>query len=115
MHVIIDGDIICYRAGFACENEEQVIALWQTDEMIRRIIAETNSSTYSIWLTGGDNFRNEINPEYKANRKEAKRPKWLQQIREHLVVNWGAKVTDGIEADDAMGIEQALRRKEAGL
>jgi hypothetical protein len=32
--------------------------------------------------------------------------KWLQVVREHLVTDWKATVTDGIEADDAMGIAQ---------
>ena len=106
MKVLIDGDIVTYRAGFACENEDLAIALWQTDQLVHRIIAETNATEWQLFLTGSDNFRYKINPEYKANRKDAKRPKWLQQIREHLVMNWGASVTDGIEADDAMGIAQ---------
>jgi hypothetical protein len=33
-----------------------------------------------------------------------RRPKWLQRVREHLVTDWKASVTDGIEADDALGI-----------
>lgn len=104
--VLIDGDIVCYRAGFACENDDLAIALWQADQLIQRIIKEIGASECKVFLTGSNNFRYDVYSEYKANRKDARRPKWLQQLREHLVVAWGATVTDGIEADDAMGIAQ---------
>jgi hypothetical protein len=106
MKVLIDSDIVCYRAGFACENEDLAIALWQADQIIERIIAETGATSWQLFLTGSNNFRYKVNPEYKANRKDVRRPKWLPQLREHLVVKWNACVSDGIEADDAMGIEQ---------
>lgn len=73
---------------------------------MQRILHETNAMGYNLFLTGSDNFRFSIYPEYKANRKDTARPKHYAAIREFLVTDWKAKVTDGIEADDAMGIEQ---------
>jgi 5'-3' exonuclease len=61
---------------------------------------------HRCFLVVVSNFRYDIYPEYKANRKDMQRPKWLQVVREHLVTDWKATVTDGIEADDAMGIAQ---------
>lgn len=55
------------------------------------------------YLSGESNFRYDIYPEYKANRKQEK-PIWLQDCREYLVTTWGAHVTEGYEADDALGI-----------
>ena len=106
MIVLIDTDIVCYRAGFACDNEDLNIALWQTDQMIERIVLETNASDYKCFITGSDNFRYAINPEYKANRKDARRPKWLQEIREHVVLRHNASISNGREADDDLGIAQ---------
>ena len=106
MEVLIDADIVSYRAGFACENEDLNIALWQTDQMLERIVLETGARSYRCFLTGSDNFRYAINPQYKANRKDARRPKWLQEIREHLVVKHGASISNGREADDDLGIAQ---------
>lgn len=103
---LIDADIVCYRCAAATENEEVGIALWQTDEMMRRILHETNSVGYTAFLSGSGNFRYAIYPEYKANRKDVPKPKHYQAIREHLVVQWKAVVTEGIEADDAMAIAQ---------
>jgi hypothetical protein len=42
---------------------------------------------------------------YKGNRPTDK-PKYWQEIREHLIDNYGAEICYGIEADDKLGIEQ---------
>lgn len=112
MIVLIDTDIVCYRAGFACENEDLNIALWQTDQMIERIVLETNASDYKCFITGSENFRYTINPEYKANRKDARRPKWLQEIREHVVLRHNASISNGREADDDLGIAQCAAKPD---
>ena len=103
---LVDGDIVAYRCAAAAENDEEGIAKWQTSEMMNRILHETNAMQYRVFLTGESNFRYSIYPDYKANRRDMPRPRWLQSVREHLVSVWGSSVTDGIEADDAMGIEQ---------
>ena len=109
--VLVDADIVAYRCAASCEKqgvvvEDSWVALQRVDELMQRIIAETGASDFKAFLTGSDNFRYEYNPEYKANRKDTRRPVWLQQAREHLVMRWEASVEDGQEADDAMGIYQ---------
>lgn len=74
--------------------------------MLRRIITETNAMQPVLFLSGSRNFRYDINPEYKANRKDTPKPKHLNLLREHCVVHWKASVADGVEADDLLGIEQ---------
>lgn len=103
---IIDGDMVCYRCAASCEEEPLEIALERADSLIERIMYETGAGAQECYLTGSNNFRYEINPMYKADRKDKPRPKWLQDVREHLVVGWGARVSDGNEADDEMGISQ---------
>lgn len=73
---------------------------------MQRIIYATQCTSYKGFLGGDENFRYKVNPLYKANRKDVPRPEWLQPVREYLVVNHGAKICDGIEADDALGIHQ---------
>lgn len=107
---LIDADIVAYRCSAASENEPVEVALVRTDELIRRILLETNSDSYKTYLTGSDNFRYEFNPEYKANRKDTPRPKWLQQVREYICTEWGASVENHQEADDAMGIYQMANK-----
>lgn len=78
------------------------------------MLHETNAMQYRSYLTGSDNFRYKIYPEYKANRKDLPKPRWLQAVREHLVTEWNSVVTDGIEADDALGIEQCASNNDSG-
>lgn len=103
---LIDADIVAFRCAAATEHEPEDIACWQVSEMMNRILHETNAQSYKCFLTGSGNFRYDVYPDYKANRKDLPKPRHLQVVREHLVSVWNAKVTDGIEADDALGIEQ---------
>jgi len=102
----LDGDIIAYRCAAANKDEDVNIACWQAGEMVQRILHETNALSYNCFLTGGGNFRFDVYPDYKGNRKDVPKPKHLAAIREYLVVKWNAKVSDGCEADDLMGVEQ---------
>lgn len=73
-----------------------------------------NITGYQIYLTGANNYRNDIGTikKYKGNRFEKdgvtpkRRPHWLNTCREYLVDQWGAKIEEGQEADDALGINQ---------
>lgn len=105
MKVLIDADIVCYRCAAANEKADFPIAKWQADQLISRIIEETNASDWELFMTGGNNnFRYQVYPEYKANRLNVPKPRHLEGLREHLVLDWNANLVDGYEADDAMGI-----------
>lgn len=108
MLALIDGDIICYRAGFATENNDESLALWQADEMIEGIIKDVGANNYQIWLSDSaeNNFRYQVFEDYKANRRGKPRPKHLNAIKEHLIKNHQARISFGMEADDALGIHQ---------
>ena len=102
---LIDGDIVAYRCAASAENENKDIAVWRVGDLMQRIMHETESSAFQGFLTGSNNFRYDIYPEYKAHRKKKPKPQFLEACRESLVINWKCQVTDGIEADDALGIE----------
>lgn len=104
---LVDADLIAYRCSASANNDPVEIAISRADGLMERLLYETNAVSYKAFLTGSNNFRKTLYPEYKANRTQEP-PRWLQYCREHLVVKWQAKVTDGIEADDALGIEQTL-------
>lgn len=104
---IVDGDLVAYRTAASCkEGDPPEIAFQRADNLLRTILAETGATEYQLWLSGNDNFRKVVNPEYKANRKDQVPPQWLQDTREFLVSEWKAKLTHGIEADDELGINQ---------
>lgn len=107
MNALIDGDIVAYRCAASANEDPLDIALERTDALIERILYEMNSDIYELWLSGDKNFRKDLNPQYKANRKDLVKPQWLEQVKQHMVVGWNARITDGNEADDELGISQA--------
>lgn len=106
MILLGDGDIFAHRIGYARKDQSLEDNLIGVDVLIRDILSVTGADEHIIYLSGGTNFRHTVNPEYKANRKDMERPPYLQEIREFLVTEWKAIVCDGIEADDALGINQ---------
>lgn len=104
MLALIDGDIVCYRTAAVNENAAEGIAKWQADQLLTRIIEDVNATDWAIYLSGDNNFRYQLYPDYKANRRDMVRPKHLESVREHLVLEWNAVICDGYEADDALGI-----------
>jgi len=63
-----------------------------------------NPDNIYIYLTGTDNFRKALTPEYKANRDPTKRPTHLEAARQYLMQEYGAIMCNGYEADDGIGI-----------
>lgn len=107
MKALVDADIIAYRCACSCEEEDTPnLALLRVNDLMGRIIQSVNADSFLGFLSSSSNFRKEIDPEYKANRKDKTKPKWLDACRTHLVTNWDCIITYGIEADDALGISQ---------
>lgn len=106
--ILIDGDIIAYRAGFSSNDLEASDAEAKVDELIDTIIEDTEfiSTDYQVYLTGKGNFRFDIAKtlEYKGNRKDAVKPIHLQHIRDYLTTKYEATVSEGEEADDLIAI-----------
>lgn len=107
MQALIDFDIVAFSMAASAENDPVEVAYMRIDQMIHSILDTTGANTYRGFLSGGSNFRHEIYPEYKANRKDMVDPRWRNACKEYLVREWAAEVTDGYEADDALGINQA--------
>lgn len=105
MIALIDGDIVAYRCSASAENEPEDVAVLRVDFMMREILKDTESDLYKCFLTGPGNFRYELYPLYKANRKDKPKPRWLQACRDYLVKDWNAVISNGNEADDLIGIE----------
>lgn len=114
--VLIDGDIIAYRAAFSCDKDFEYHATAKVDELIDNILTKTISfataDDYEVYLSGSTNFRYEIakHAEYKGNRSDKPKPRYLSACRQHMVDEYGAVITDWEEADDAI----ATRATELG-
>jgi 5'-3' exonuclease len=106
LKALIDADIVAYRVACTCqEDDAQDFVFARAEDLIDSILVNTEAEEYRLFLTGKDNFRYTIYPEYKAHRPKEK-PFWLQACREYLIATFNAEVIDGQEADDALGINQ---------
>jgi DNA polymerase-1 len=106
MKALVDGDIVAFR----CVSSKDPLTEQEVEQRIEfsmnQILSQSNATQYDVYLTGNNNFRKKINPEYKANRKDKERPEHLNYARDVLTNIWGAMVCNGYEADDALGISQ---------
>ena len=107
MLALIDADIVLYRNCWASQNENLDICKFRTDEMIDHILEETKADEFQLWLSDNKeaNFRYKLDPTYKSTRPLEK-PIHFNEIKEFLITDWNAKFAFGMEADDALGIEQ---------
>lgn len=102
---LIDGDILLYRIGFTTQEETEAIALVRLNQYIDDILYKSKASDYKLYLTGSNNFRKAIYPDYKANRK-ADKPKHFKALKDYMINFEQAILEEDQEADDAMGINQ---------
>ena len=135
--VIIDGDIIGYRAAAGTEyvvdpdfvfptdykipkcdipmvKGTEADTIKQVDKLMNYIVGETvvfpTEDNLECYLTGKGNFRYEVakTAPYKGNRKDVVKPTNLPAARQHLIDKWGAVVSQGEEADDLIGIASCI-------
>lgn len=117
MKVGIDGDVLRYELGAVAMEKEQIFDFvvekpWPVadvralvDDRIRHIIDRTGASSSEIFLTGAGNFRIDlatIKP-YKGQRAGLEKPYHWQTVSDYLL-ELGARVCHGVEADDALAM-----------
>lgn len=113
--LLIDADFFFYRAASAAEeeldyNEELTVIVGNFTEGKKIIKSEINNlksrfDTSDILLAFTDciNFRKEIDPDYKGNRRKRK-PCGYLRLKEWGMNNWSSIMKPGLEADDVCGI-----------
>jgi 5'-3' exonuclease len=114
MIALLDADILCYRVGFATNDEHENTAIETMAVVLEDLIMFDliDCEEHELFLTGKTNFRHDVavTEPYKGNRKDVKKPTHLPLLREYLQTAWGASVSDGQEADDDI----AIRATELG-
>lgn len=123
MQPLIDADVLRYEVGFCGEfkndDGEDELRSFEfvadiLDQRIQDICSAVGATdTPILYLTGDYNFRNDIAKAkpYKGNRKSAK-PFHYHNLTHYIRANYNVVEVEGIEADDAIVIEQTKRLKE---
>ena len=115
-HLLVDGDIVLYSSSVATEHAVQwnddvwVLSanLEQARDMARKYIDDITeklkATEVTICLSGKGNFRYDLNPNYKSNRKDTRKPIVYPELKQWMLNNYGAQMEDKLEADDLLGI-----------
>ena len=118
MILIVDGDIVIYAAMSAaqedlefepgqwilsCDHEEAFTIL---KKHIQKLMDKSNADDVLIALTDYSQplFRKDIFPEYKANRKDTRKPLGFSKFVERVQEAYTCVKKPKLEADDVMGI-----------
>ena len=104
---LIDADIVLYRSAFSAEKDTEKVAVARAAHTVERILEAVGADSYQLWLSDKkeNNYRYQLTDTYKANRTQPL-PVHYRAVRNFLEKEWGAQVSPGQEADDALGIEQ---------
>ena len=102
--LVIDGDILAYKAATkseydahwgdglwtvqADENQGKYLVLSEIEDLKEKF----DTSKVIVALTDKDNFRKDVLPTYKDNRKQKRKPIILKALRKYLIDEWNAVV-----------------------
>lgn len=113
--LLIDGDIIAYKAAASAETPiNWGDGLWslhafepdveaRLEDQIHKLM-EAPAQDCIITLSDKANFRKKVAPYYKANRKDVRKPMLLGWAREYLTSKYNTIMYRNLEADDVLGI-----------
>lgn len=106
--ILIDGDMLVYRVGFACDEESEKVAIQTMGNYISEIVSDLaeHYEDHQVYLTGSSNFRNEVavSQPYKGSRPSRK-PVHKDLLREYMLDAWKAELSDNMEADDCIAMK----------
>ena len=114
--LLIDGDILLYKIAMNNEVEthwgddlwtlhsDAKICKADVDLVLDDLGASLEADDYVVALTDSKNFRKDVLPSYKSNRKDKRKPLALKELREYVIKKHRGVIWDNLEADDVMGI-----------
>lgn len=102
VRALIDADTIYFRAAYKKNKREIIKAI---DKQMNMIIGSHFYDSVHVAVKGFGNFRKDLYPQYKANRKRDEELKpYLALGWEHMKDKWNAEEAHGMEADDLVSI-----------
>ncbi len=118
-YALIDSDSIYFRIGCVISSETALHLNWERsvrrfiDFTMREILRNTGCQEMHVAIKGRGNFRDEIIPDYKANRPKLSefRKIALNYGHNYFCEKYNAVMAHGMEADDLVSIWAAECRE----
>lgn len=113
---LIDGDIFAYEIAAGAEEPLHwgdglwTLHAWapeaiaKLDSRIEELVTSIGATKHEVILSDDDNWRSNVLPTYKHNRKGQRKPMLLNVLKDHMRQRWNAYSWKGLEADDVLGI-----------
>jgi DNA polymerase-1 len=113
--LLIDGDIIAYKAAASAEvatnwgNGQWTLHSFEPDVEVRvedqiHKLLEAPVQDCVIAFTDKKNFRKDVASYYKANRKDTRKPMLLDYAKKYMSLQYNTIMYRNLEADDVLGI-----------
>ena len=114
--LLIDGDILAYKIATANEVDthwgngfwtlhcDEIQCKHEVDAKIEDLGQSLQADDYVVALTDKNNFRKDVLPSYKDNRKQRRKPMVLNALRNYIMEKHNGIMWKNLEADDVMGI-----------
>lgn len=120
MQPLIDADVLVYECGFAAEAGWKQdgappfeYAAEHLDNRVAAICQAVEASMPPIlFLTGKDNFRNQIAKRQKYKDRPSNKPYHYKNLIAYIKGKYDYRISEGLEADDLICIEQTQRPEE---
>lgn len=108
--LLVDGDMVAFSHAaaeeYGKESDQINFAKIQMsmDSKMKELINRHGATEYIVCISGDENMRHVISPDYKENRANVWRPENLKNAKAHLLVAWNGVKMEGLEADDLMAM-----------
>lgn len=106
--VIIDGDIIVWKTAYVADAEGPLAI----DSLLGKQLAkwtpgDPKTVQVALSCTSSSNFRKEVYPGYKENRKSLYRPDCIAEVFDTIRESYNCIDLPRLEADDILGIQSS--------
>ena len=113
---LLDADIVAFKAAAISETKfdwdgvisydiDEQLARNTADRLVKEYAIATESDRMIVCLTDPKvNFRKQLDPTYKSNRKDTRPPALLMYVKRYLADKYPSYIRPRLEADDIMGI-----------
>ena len=114
--LLLDADIFCFQVASSVEQEthwgddlwtlhsDMLNARQAFDSKVAALRERLGAREVILCFTDGENFRKQILPTYKSNRKNVRKPLAYNALVESCKTRYDTYTRPGLEADDVMGI-----------